>query len=635
MKAVLTLAALVGLCGTVIAELGPQDPRPQRFRSGVDVMRIEVTVLDDGRQPVRGLTEKEFSIRVDGRPQELVAFSEVEMSHDAASPAVWVREAPTDVASNALKEPRLFVIIMDDAVVPFDAFMRKKGKDIANRVIDGLGPRDLASVVFTQNNDHAQDFTADRSLLRRAVDTFQPWPLNPGMAATMSLGVLRRTRQFLAGVPDHRCAIVYVTSGPPAPVTKLPGLLGLSNDPFGILDIAMEAASDGSRLSHVPVYAFSPAGLVAPQPHPILGIDLSPFKDRNEWLRTLSNLSGGRAALETNAPERETSRMFRELESYYALAYAPDYPMDGRYRRIEVRVNRPRTTVIPGQRNFATPTAAIKAHSGRKSAVGGSLLAAVSSPLSIGAVPLRLAAAPVGLSRSAGRDVSVAITVGVGLTSGVQPGAVEEVDLELFVFDGEGRKQILHRQQSAQITRSDGEASEYELAARIDLPPGRYNLRVAATRSSDAAAGSVFTTFTVPDFAREALTMSGAVIGRAHARGVGGRELLADLLPFAPTVEREFETSDKAGALVRVFQSTHTAAVSITLATRITDESGTIVLDLSTVIPASEFGSSGRLEQRLDLPLAVLGPGHYLLTFAATSIRAPEVRRDVRFTVRQ
>jgi VWFA-related protein len=635
MNRALALAITVGLSAIGLARLAAQDPRPQRFRSGVDVMRLEVTVLDERRQPVRGIPEGDFSIHVDGRLQKLVAFSEVEMPVDAPASADWVREAANDVASNAMNDARLFVIILDDAVVPFrDPFHRSKSKDIAHRVIDGLGARDLAAVVFTLNNSHAQDLTADRSLLRRAVDTFQPWGPTP-QGTMMSLGTLRRTREFLAGLPERRSAVVYVTTGPIQSREQF-GLLGLSEDPgAGALpDQDLHALADGSRLSQVPVYAFSLAGLAAPEPVRGGGIDLSPFGRRNEWLRTLSNLSGGRAALDTNAPERETSRMFGELRSYYALAYEPDYPMDGRRRRVEIHVNRPGTTVLPGQRHFVTPSASAVASVTTTRPARAGLLDALSSPLSVGAMPLRLVATPIASARPPGRDVAVAITLGVGLPAGAQPGSVEDVGLEVFVTDGEGRKRILRRQQSARMTRTDGEASEYEVATRVDLPPGRYHLRVAARRSSDAATGSVFTTFTVPDFGREALSLTGVAIGRAHPRAVGGRDVLDDLLPFAPTVERTFAAGDKVGALVRLFQTGH-PAVPVSVATRITDASGSVVFERSNILPASAFESRQGADHQFELPLSTLTPGRYLLSFAApAAARAPELRRDVRFTVR-
>lgn len=101
---------------------------------------------------------------------------------------------------------------MDDIAVSAEAYNRTKGKEIANRIIDSMGPRDLAAVIFPQKNTNAQDLTADRAALRRAVDTYQPWPRPGGRA--ISLGVIRKTRHFLhQRLPGHRRSIVYITTG--------------------------------------------------------------------------------------------------------------------------------------------------------------------------------------------------------------------------------------------------------------------------------------------------------------------------------------------------------------------------------------------------------------------------------------
>jgi hypothetical protein len=44
---------------------------PPAFRSGVDVVLLDVTVLDRDRRPVRGLTAGDFTVLVDGVPRML------------------------------------------------------------------------------------------------------------------------------------------------------------------------------------------------------------------------------------------------------------------------------------------------------------------------------------------------------------------------------------------------------------------------------------------------------------------------------------------------------------------------------------------------------------------------------------
>src|SRR5205823_1387214 len=69
-----TLACLV-LTGSAQQPATPgQQPT---FRAGVDVIRLDVSVLDKNRQPIRGLTAADFTILENGKPQRIVALSQV------------------------------------------------------------------------------------------------------------------------------------------------------------------------------------------------------------------------------------------------------------------------------------------------------------------------------------------------------------------------------------------------------------------------------------------------------------------------------------------------------------------------------------------------------------------------------
>jgi VWFA-related protein len=120
-------------------------PAPQTtplFRSGVDLVHLDVSVLDRQRRPVRGLGPADFTILEDGIPQRIAAFSAAEMPPPLSRRRSWMKEVPKDVRTNQdIGERRLFVIIVDDAQLQADPASLQTLREDARRVIDGLGRR--------------------------------------------------------------------------------------------------------------------------------------------------------------------------------------------------------------------------------------------------------------------------------------------------------------------------------------------------------------------------------------------------------------------------------------------------------------------------------------------------------------
>ncbi len=296
----------------------------------------------------------------------------------------------------------------------------------------------------------------------------------------------------------------------------------------------------------------------------------------------------------------------------------------GALQHLSIEVRRPGLEVVPSSMRFrqAGPGELVD----RSPASG--LLDAFASPLAMGGLPLRMAALPIGLPNQ--RDQALIVTLGLNAPTGDEPARTYTV--RTSVFDGEGRREILQRELS--LTVSSGTASELEVVQQLTLRPGRYNVRTYVQRSGTTEVGSVFLQTTVPDFAREPLSMSGIAVGRAGGRAVAGRETVADVLPFAPTAQRTFFPTDKVGALWRVY-ATSGDALAVTQTVQILDSRGTAILTEDLTLPSSAFsGDAARagVEQRLELPLSSLPAGNYLLR-VVTSSGSTRAQRDVRFDV--
>jgi VWFA-related protein len=630
-----------------------QSQRPQ-FRAGVEVMRVEAVVLDKRtRKPIRGLTADDFVIKVNGVRQPIVAFSETVIPGADRSTADWTREASHDRVTNTPlptgAEGRLIVIVMDDALTAShaagavdltgllgkhgtDLYHREIGRKAAHRIVDELGPYDRAAIVFPQFNQHGQDFTADRALLRRAIDTYNPQPLHGWLAQKMSLGTLAKAGGFLAGIPDHRRAIFYLTVGPHL---QDEDPLDWRSDVMQQLDVAAtedEAALLGgiqrvvgtSRVASVPVYPISTRGLEAPTVGEIQRGSPARSRFANETLLTIAGASGGRAIYNNNAPDAVVADVFNELSSSYLIAYEATFPMDGKLRRLSVDVNHPNAVVAPDGLVLSTPKAATSTGPvAPASARPSGLLAAIAAPLAAGNLPLSLVAAPFA-SAGAG-DPVVAITLGVDV-----PGDSDatSMDVELRVFDGEGRRQLVEERRSVGVR-----GPEYqEMALRTQLKSGRYNIRVAVELAGTELSGGVFSTVVVPEFARAPLSLSGIAIGVAARPPVASRAELAGVLPFAPSAERTFAARDAVGALLRIHQPA-TNAGDVIVDAQIVDAMDRVVSMRVTPYAAALFSASGFVEHREELALRELKPGSYVLTFTATA-GSTTTSRDVRFSVR-
>src|SRR4029453_6301962 len=144
------------------------------FRSSVDVVRVEASVLDKDRRPVRGLTAADFTVRENRQERPIVVFAPVELPPaptSMASAGGWLRDAPRDVVSNEGTDAgRLIVIAFDWSIRFYDQALARR---IALAAVNRLGPADEATVLFTKPNTAAgkpQGFTADHARLRAAIN---------------------------------------------------------------------------------------------------------------------------------------------------------------------------------------------------------------------------------------------------------------------------------------------------------------------------------------------------------------------------------------------------------------------------------------------------------------------------------
>lgn len=612
------------------------------FRTNIDVARISVRVLDRDRRPVRGLTEQDFEVLVDGKPQRIVAVDAEEAAPPTKPAAAWVRDVAPDIATNDLVEPRLIVIIMDDAIAgsggrttvlgPGSPFALKQAKLVAHEIVRHLGPRDLASVVFTADNNEPQDFTRDRARLAAAIERFAPPPMVPERLAPLySVGTIRRTLEMLRELPDIRSAIFWIGgSGNADPDMLTPTLApkpGADSD-IAIREDALQlrgtvaAIAGGAHLSSVPVYPVSTVGIMAPT-GPAGGGTASPVGDES----SIAGATGGRFVAATNTPAAEIPEVFDELSVQYTIGYQIDgMQNDGRFRRVQVRVKRPDVIIEPPTRGFFAPTERSVERATRNFVATAPTTRAIAGLIPLADEPLRLAVAPFAApATEKGEKGLLTLLLGIGATPTTY--IRETVKVEVRVFDGEGRVQVARRLHTATIPASSN--LPRDLLSSIRLKPGRYNVRISVHREQERRAGSIYTDVVVPDFEKAAVSVSGVVVFAKPANPVTSADGYEPVLPGVPTTTREFSSEADASVFFRVHARAKTPAPRVVVDAVIIDTTDRPVLERRDVLTPGPGGA----DYRLTLPLARIGTGEFVARFTIGGEGVKPQQHQVRFRV--
>ena len=630
-----------------------QQPFPQAppvFRGELDVGRVMVRVLDRDRRPVRGLAAQDFEILINGVPQPVLAVVEEDSTGPVRPPAPWMREVSLDVATNRIANPRLVVIVMDDAnfgASPrIDPWSMKQAKLIGKTIVAELGPSDLAAVVFTADNRSPQDFTPDRARLGAAVDRFGPTGIPGFLAARYSLRTLQSTVEFLQRDTDRPAAIFWVTPGMSLNPKALEPRAVSSGESVAEREQELSVQDqfhrllDGATTRGIPIYPISITGLRAPAPDASGRIVVPPLgADSAFVLRDLAVATGGRAVTGTNAPSAAVPALFRELARHYTIGYRVTHPQaDGRYRRLQVRVRRPNVIVEPSERmwlapNETTSRAAIAAPQTPKTTE------ALARLIPLADEPLRLALAPFAIPGAAsGRDerATLALALGLELPAALDGGS-DQLDIEVRVFDSEGRRQIQMSRHElivrpALLTAQD----RAEVVSALTLAPGRYNVRVSVHSAVRNKSGSVYSDVEIPRFTREALSASSVLVDLAPSLPrlpIGGA--WPTRVPAFLTTAREFSAAQhRATAFVRVYWGGTRQPAPVTISAAIIDDTNTKVWqrnDAITPEPASRLPRSA--DYRVALPLTQLRAADYLLRLTITPATGRPIERTVRFSV--
>jgi len=553
-----------------------QQQKPPAFRSGLELVSVDVVVRDRNGAVVRGLTAADFEVREDGIPQKVTTFVFQEID-DKAAPAgsvdlladiqervkeaasqgaaqaarpAQIPETPTPLKSEDVAGRRLIVLLFDvSSMQPEDV---QRSVDAAQKYVsEQMSSADLIAVATVSSMLNVlTDFTGDKEKVQTALNTLgytegtaTPPPDATTMATDettaaddatadetaeldlfnndMRLRVLKTLAETLAPI-EQKKAIVYFSTGMQRN--------GQDNQ------VELRSAINAAVRANVSIYAVDTRGLQAIVP----GGDATQASGRGQDLfsgrgvsqqfarlsssqSTLTSLpadTGGRAFSDTNNFGEAFTRLRRDMSAYYLLGYSSsNHSQDGRFRRIQVRVKNDGLRVEARAGYYATRDFAHTARTDRETQLQEQLWAAVSAtdlPVIVNASFFRLTA----------DKYYVPIAIAVPGSAVPVPDGKDKAVIDILgeVRDERGFpvgriRQTMELPAEASATLA-GKQVLYQ--SGVTLPPGRFSVKVVVRENGTGTMGSFEAPVTVPELGKTPLKVSSVVLS-TQLQSVKGR----------------------------------------------------------------------------------------------------------------
>lgn len=533
---------LVSLCALLLVQ--GQDVT---FKAESNLVIVNVAVRDKQGRPVLDLKKEDFVLLEDGKPQTLEVFElqrlegEARPTGAAATPGTTVATIAPDAAQPAKNTPTP-IRYQDKRLIGLFFDMAGMSQVEQGRAIDSatewvktkMQPADVVAIMAYSNKFKIiQEFTTDRDLLVETIAKFQPGEGTDAGAAgsqvdedddsggftadetefnifntDVRLSALETACRKLSIFPEKK-ALIYFSSGV--------GKTGMENQ------AQLRATINSAVRANVSFYPVDARGLQASAPAGNAS-DASPrgtaifrgttqqnrrnsFNDSQETLYSLAADTGGKTLLDSNDLSLGIQQAQKDIASYYILGYySGNVAQDGRYRKVQVKLNRAGLEAKLDYRDgyYAQKTWA-KFNSSDKER---QLEEALSSGDPVSELPLAL---EVDYFRIAKTRYFVPISVKIpGSTlATVKKKGSESTELDFIgqVRDAKG-KLVGGVRDGIQIKLSESDAAalakkSLHYDSGLSLEPGEYRLKFLARENQTGKMGTFETKFSIPDLSSQ------------------------------------------------------------------------------------------------------------------------------------
>ena len=277
----------VALAGTALVAQNRSLLPDARFRSGIDLVSVPATVIDEGGRPVTGLPVDAFDLFEDGDRQPITQFTN--------------ERVPISLAVLLDVSDSMFGRRLDDARGAVERFL-----------FELLDPEDEFAVVSFNHDVHPlTGWTRAPDVVRKAFEPLRPW------GATAIYDAVLSSLPLMAARSRPRAGVIIISDG---------------------ADTASDATIRDVRTALLQSDAFVYAiAIDTPEAQAIAQ------RVSIETLNEITSQSGGRTEIvrATADIEQATANIADELNHQYVLGYSSPHPGDGQYHSIRVRATNP------------------------------------------------------------------------------------------------------------------------------------------------------------------------------------------------------------------------------------------------------------------------------------------------------
>ena len=598
------VAALLLMPGS--AQQAPPVPQSSvaTFHANANLVIVDVTVKDKAGRPIPGLTADDFAVLEDRKPQKIAVFEYQQIATEPEPlPALTLAdqfkmpEAPqTSIVSVApgkihYHDKRLMVLFFDfsSMQIPDQLRAQEGALEYLNKHIT---KDDVVAILFYASTIQVlSGFTDDREVLENVIKTLPIGEASElaGLADTgdvngedtqaafvadetefnifntdQKLAAVEDAAKMLASFPEKK-ALVYFSGG----VTRT----GLDNE------AQLQATINAAAKANVAIYAIDARGLMGDPP----GGSASKGASRGtgiyngsvynsqrqstlasqDTLYTLAAETGGKAFFDDNDIGGEIVKTQEAMGSYYLIGYYSTNPaMDGKFRKITVKLNNPKLAAkLEHREGYYADKVWNKLNSQDKEQ---QLKEALSAGDPVTDLPLALQVDYFRISPTAYYvPVSIKVPGSVVALAAKRGASLTQFDFAGQIQD-ERRAVVGNVRDNIQIKLDEENASaaarrSFQYDAGFTLEPGRYHMKFVARENVTGKMGTFETRFTVPDLSadtsglklssiiwssqREAVTAAVGTAARFTRRAIQANPLILGDQKVIPNITHVFRRS--------------------------------------------------------------------------------------------